>query len=244
MVEFMAMEKPPSAMSNIFELLFILMITALGVILNYRYRKKLLEEKRSVPFNRRGNVIEPVMSWFCILQIIFWPHELLLFWSLSNQIISSDDISNWTCNILFMAVISGRMCIAYNSLFVALIRYVHIVHHKISNQWSYKNAAKWFKLAGIIIPLAMEVLGLLTHGITGYNDTEEIQECLASSSVSNSSINNYHRVPSDVPHWTMQYLPVSLVNALSYVYVTITAIVLINITEAILYLLVFRKIKR
>ena len=244
LLEFMATDKPPSTMSNTFELLFTSMIIACGLILNYRYWKKLLEEKRSMPINRRGNVIEPVMSWFCILQMIFWPYDLLLLWSSTNRIISTDVISNWMCNIFFVVMKSGRMCIAYNSLFVALIRYVHIVHHKTSNQWNYKKEAKWCKIASIVIPIAMEALGFFTHGFSQFEDIEEIRDCLALPRVSNSSIIQDHHVPSDGANWTMRYLPISLVHTLSYAYVTISAIVFMNITEAILYLFVFRKMKR
>jgi len=244
LIEFMATDKPPSTMSNTFELLFISIVIACGVTLNNRYWKKLQEEKRSMPINRRGNVIEPVMSWFCILQMIFWPYDLLLLWSSTNRILSSDVISNWICSILFAVLKSGRMCIAYNSLFVAIIRYIHIVHQKKSNQWNYKNAAKWFKIASIVVPIALEVLGSFTHGFTQLKDIEEIRDCLALPRVSNITLIQDHHVPSDAANWTMRYLPVSLVHALSYAYVTITAIVFMNITEAFLYLFVFRKMKR
>ena len=238
-LKFMESEKPPSAISVIFELLFQSIIIGCGVIVNFRYWKKLLEEKRSMPINRRGNVIEPVMNWFCILQMIFWPYDLLLLWSITNQVLPNDAVPEWLCMIMLGSVKAGRMCIAYNSLFVAFIRYIHIVHYKKSNQWNYEQLSKWFKIASIGIPLAMEVLGNFTHGFTRYKDIEEIQECLESNKISNGLL-----VPSIVANWTMQYLPVSLVHAISYAYVIITSMVFLNIPEALLYLFVFRQMKR
>jgi len=184
------------------------------------------------------------MNWFCILQVIFWPYDILLFWSTTNEIVSSDDMPPWFCKILLILLKSGRMCIAYNSLFVAFIRYVHIVHYKVSNQWNYENSAKRFKIASIGIPIAMEILGYFTHGYTQFTELEEIKECLASPTVSSSSTNDVLLVPWDGANWTLRYLPASLVHAISYAYVTITTIVFINITEAILYLFVFRHMKR
>ena len=244
LIELMVPEKPSSANATIFEFIFISLVIVCGVVVNCRFRKKLHEEKQSMPIGRRGNVIEPVMNWFCILQVIFWPYDLLLIWSTTNQIISSDDIPPWMCKILLILMKSGRICIAYNSLFVAFIRYVHIVHYKVANQWNYENAAKWFKIASIGIPIAMETVGYLTHGYTQFIEIDEVQECLTSHIVSNSSINDALLVPWDGANWTMRYLPASLVHAISYAYVTITTIVFMNITEAILYLFVFRRMKR
>ena len=76
-----------STLSTVLDFVFSVLISVCGVIVNYRFRKKLKEEKRNTPPGRKGNVIEPIMSWYCILQMIFWPYELLLLWMGFNGVI-------------------------------------------------------------------------------------------------------------------------------------------------------------
>ena len=80
-------DDPVATWSTILEFLFSVLIGVCGVIVNYRYRQKLQEEKRNTPAGRKGNVIEPIMRWYCILQMIFWPYELLLLWITTNEVI-------------------------------------------------------------------------------------------------------------------------------------------------------------
>ena len=75
-----------STWSTVLELLFSFIIGTFGVILNYVFLKKLQVEKRGTLLGRKGNVIEPIMSWFCVFQIIYWPYYLVYFWVLVNGI--------------------------------------------------------------------------------------------------------------------------------------------------------------
>ena len=130
-----------SPISTILEFVFILFIIAIGITINLKFRTKLLDEKKQMPIGRRGNVVAPVMIVFCLLQIVFWPFDLILLWGITNEIVSEDSIHPKLCVALLMTLKSGRMCIAYHSLFVALIRYMHIVKDKILNQWNYERVA-------------------------------------------------------------------------------------------------------
>ena len=123
-----------SITSTTLELMFTLFIVTCGVIVNLRYRNELKKEKRAMPIGRRGNLIEPVMSWFCILQMIFWPYELLFLWINTNEVVPFESLPSWLCYVLVLGMRTGRMCVAYNSFFVALIRYAYIVKPQRSNQ--------------------------------------------------------------------------------------------------------------
>ena len=120
-------DPPMSVWTLILDFSCSLVIGVLGVIVNYKFMRKLQKEKQSKPQGRKGNVIEPVMQLFCKVQIIYWPYYLLYFWLSLNGIVPSSLISDWSCTLGAIAAIKfGRNIIAWNSFFVAFIRYTYI----------------------------------------------------------------------------------------------------------------------
>ena len=183
-------DDPVSTLSTALDFLFSVLISVCGVIVNYRFRQKLKEEKRNTPAGRKGNVIEPIMSWYCILQMIFWPYELLFLWICFNGVITSDQMPSWLFYLLFLLMRSGRMCIAYNSLFVAFIRYLYIVHRQKANQWNFERTSRWFQIASISIPVVLETLYFFTSDFSEYSTlSDRFDDCLASLDASYTTKN-------------------------------------------------------
>ena len=136
-----------SIWTTILDFFFSTVIGVLAVMVNYSFMKKLEEEKRLKPPGRKGNVIEPVMRLFCKIQMVYWPYYLLYFWINFNGIIPSYLMNGWWCNVILQISIKFlRMLISWNSFFVALIRYIYIVHREKSNQWEFEQVGKWFKM--------------------------------------------------------------------------------------------------
>ena len=234
---------PGSSIFTNLELGFILFIIGIGITINNKFRTKLLVEKKQMPIGRRGNVVAPVMRVFCLLQMAFWPYDLILLWGLTNEVVSVDSIHPNLCSALILTLKSGRMCIAYHSLFVALIRYMHIVQDQILNQWNYERVANYFKFFCIIFPVAMEGIGAMTTP-PYYTMTKEIEDCMGFEDELLDGTPLAKQVPSEWVLWTMNYLPTPLVQAVSLMYTVATVSVLANVTEAYLYLRIFQKMKR
>ena len=233
---------------TVVEFLFSLVIIICGVTVNYRFKKKLQEEKRRTPIGRRGNVIEPVMSWFCTIQIIYWPYVLLFLWvSLNELIISADDLPVWLCYILMYTMKFGRMCIAYNSLFVVLIRFAYIVHDTKANQWNFESTGKRFQVGSIAIPFALEVVGLFTSSYPKSQfllfSNERYLDCVEFYDGTNSTT-DIEWVQPITTTWTIQYLPESFVYTVHLISITITMLVWSNITEAFFYFKIFQRLRR
>ena len=213
----------------------------------YKFWLKIYNEKRSRPFNRKGNVIEPVMSWFCIQQIVFWPFTLCYLWMNTNEIVSAERLPSWLCHVFFNIMKFGRMCIAYNSVFVAMARYIYIVHEQSANQWDYLKTAKRLKIASIVIPLIMEILGAFTADIpySTLQDLDRVERCLLASS--NSEITTDGDKETLQPllvGLSTQYLPSPLVHVISYFYLLVTGLVLLNLVEGFFYTRIFQTMKR
>ena len=95
----------------VLEFSFSLIISICGVSLNFMFLKKLKLERKNKPSGRKGNVIEPIMRWFCVIQIGYWPCELLML----SQIMGIAKISSMIpslCPILFWSIVLGRTIIA------------------------------------------------------------------------------------------------------------------------------------
>jgi hypothetical protein len=222
------------------------MIIVCGEIINYRFMSKLKDEKRKTPLGRKGNVIEPIMRWYCKLQMVFWPYNLLFGWVIFNEIIPFEYMNGWWCSFAGAATKLGRMCIGWNSLFVALIRYIYIVHRQISNQWDFEKLGRYFRISSSAIPFGVETVGLFVNALPEHQITTEgdvFKSCLASLQGHNTTLNI--QIPE--PYFralTLQVVPEWVVLGVYSVYIFLTVAVFINVIDGFLYFQIYRAIKR
>ena len=230
-------DKPVETWSTILELLLVILVIVIGVAVNYKFLKGLKEERRSRPLGRKGNVIEPLMRWFCIGQLIFWPLDLLFYWIATNEIIPAEEMPSWLLYLCYEPMRFGRSYLAFNSVFVAMIRYCYIVNHQKLNQWEFEKVGRLFQIASITIPFALETIGTFTF--TGdfcrfkYH-LENPQETLRNDVLSQK----------ETVEWTLNYFPESLVYTIGYIYATIKVMVVCNIIEAFIYSKKFQNMTR
>ena len=226
-----------------------IVVISCGLKLNYRFLVKLRVEKRARPLGRKGNVIEPIASLFCIIQMIYWPYNMLLMWSIYSlsAFIPSDFWMGWHSTVLWnLGIKMGRVYIASNSLFTSLIRYIYIVHHERSNQWEFEKVGKFFCISSFLIPLTLELIGFFTDDmnmIQRFWPQKELTDCLASYLNVNST-NIEIPYPPDSLQFTMTVLPESVINGFWYIYAASTILIYSNVTEFILYLKIYQSIKR
>ena len=215
--------------SSVFEFLLSFIISICGVFLNYKFLNKLRIERRNKPIGRKGNVIEPIMRWFGVLQIAYWPYELFMF-SQAVGIANLASITPPLCPVYLWSVMLGRAIVGYNSLFVALIRYVYIVHERKANQWDFESVGKRFQIASISVP----IIHVIVHGFT---------------------MRPRHLLPDDVPNicshmppplitFTMKFIKEPLVDIISIVSAISLAFVYLDLVEGFLYVKMFQSIKR
>ena len=213
--------------SSVFEFLLSLTISICGVFLNYMFLKKLKIERRNKPMGRKGNVIEPIMRWFGVLQITYWPYELFML-SQAVGIANLSSIAPSLCPFYLWSVITGRAIIAYNSLFVALIRYVYIVHERKANQWDFESVGKRFQISSISVP----IIHVIIHGFTmrpRYLLPDNIPNICS------------HMTPPLI-NFTMKFMPEPLVDTIAIISAILIAFVYLNLVEGFLYVKMFQSI--
>ena len=243
--------EPVSTVPMAIELLFICFLIPIGIIQNYQFRKKLKIEKRNRPLGRKGNVIEPIMSWFCCLQMIGFPYRLIFRWVLANEVVPFDMIPEWLCVLLTLIDRSISFCAAYNSLFVALIRYVYIVHDHQANQWEFEKVGTWFKIASIAFPIGMEIACSISYSFGESPLSHESLKIGVETLDGCADIFTEANVTYDLRHQKVVnassgLTPIirTIFQILSYFYVIISVAVALNLIEAVLYCQIFSNIKR
>ena len=211
----------------VLQFLFSIMISICGVFLNYKFLKKLQLERRNKPLGRKGNVIEPVMRLFCVLQIVFWPYELLMF-SWLTGIINLISMVPSLCPFFVWSIVIGRTVLAYNSLFVALTRYLYIVHDRKANQWDFEVVGRRFQIASISFPMIHVIIFSLTLRARGFFPSAN--HCL-------------HMTPVLI-NFTMKFLSEKIADTIAIICTFMMAFVYLNLAEGYLYIKIFQTIKR
>ena len=227
------------------EFLFSAFIMLCGVKVNYKFLMNLKRERRNTPVGRKGNVIEPLMSWFCWIQIFYWSYYLLHFWINANGVIPMEwyDSPNGEimCMILGHIIALGRLYVAFNSLFVVLIRYLYICHHKRTNQYCFDLVGKCFRFVSIFIPSVIFVMSLFVTDGLFLTNNEKFDQCYLPQNIT-SYVPQSNLKPLYL--WTLDHLGEATVLSLFYFQLIMKAIGFLNLTEAYLYFSIYHSIKR
>ena len=167
------------------------------------------------------------MRLFCVLQIAFWPYELLMF-SRVMRIINLTSMVPSLCPFFVWTIVLGRTVLAYNSLFVALIRYLYIVHDRKANQWYFEVAWRRFQIASISFPIIHVIMFSLTLRARGFFPSAN--HCL-------------HITPVLI-NFTMKFLSEKVADTMSIICTVMLVFVYLNLAEGHFYIKIIQTIKR
>ena len=214
-------------------------------MLSYRLKKTLEEEKKAVVLGRKGNVIEPIMRWYLNFSLVYWPYEVFFLWMMAHEILPADWFSNcWVMNILMNPLRIGRAVIAYNSFFVALIRYLYIVHRKRANKWKFQRVGKIFQVSSVSVPITMELIRFFSeYDLPGSRSTDRFKSCVATNEGLNSTLNIILPDPAPV-ELSLKVFPNEVVNAMYFFYLAMATIVYSNVIEGCFYFKIFQVIRK
>ena len=240
-------ENPVSLWSTILEFVALVCVVLCGWALNYRFLIKLLKEKRNRPLGRKGNVIEPIASSFCIFQIIYWPYNILMHWNLANEVFPAKYLYGGLANLLYQILIKiGRVYISWNSVFTAFIRYFYIVHHEKANQWKFDSVGRILCISSFLVPISVETLGMFTSNYNEYQKTfpeQQLAGCIADYLNVNSTSISIPYEPYTL-QLTKMIFPESLIWVLWCIYMSLMVFVFFNMIDFFFYFKIFVSIKR
>ena len=232
---------PVNIWSTIAEFFFSMVLAIAAIIINWTLLKQLRFEMKNKPLGRKGNVIEPIMRWFCVLQMYYSPIYFLHNWMTVNGVIPLE-IPSLLCMVLSDIVLLGRLFMGFNSVFVVTLRYIYIVYDKKANQWKFKNVGRLFQIASVVIPLLVTTLTIFTlDPFLAIDRDETARNC---PTVYNASLHDGEDLTSFRLQLSYKFLPGGLVNSLGMVSFLVNMLVFLNVIDAVLYLQIFRKMKR
>ena len=242
---------PSSSVGSAIEFLVISLIGTICILVNYKFRKKLKEEKKKRPQGRKGNIVEPLMSWYCIILMFGTTYRQLLHWQFANEIIPLHLIPEWMCTLLTTLERCIVSSIQYNSLLIVVIRYVYIVHRQKANMWDFERVGKIFQFISIMIPSSMEFVHLCTNSSNVYLTKNALdmgkakfESCSDSFMENNSTFSTTITNDPSLKPFFLTIIPQGVVLAAYYFYLVVTAVVFLNIAEPFLYIKIFTCIKR
>ena len=229
----------------VLDFIFTLIVIVIGLIVTCRFRQKLKEEKRTVLPGRKGNVIEPIMRWYLVFTIFYWPYSMICYWIMHNEFVPSSWLNNcWLLNLTLQPIKIGRLIIAYNSFFVSLIRYLYIVHPTKSNQWDFQKTARIFQVGSIVLPIALDAILLVTGDYPWRNNpSDSFKECVAVTEGLNSTTSFILPEPV-VSGLVSQVVPRELMTTINVFCSILTLLIGSNTVEGYFYFKMFQSAKR
>ena len=225
-------DRPVTLWSTVLEFLFSVLLSVSGIRINWKLWKQLKLEKKNKPLGRKGNVIEPIMSWFCIHQIFYSPYYLLFYWMRANGILPLD-MPSWLCTVMSDIVVTGRIITSFNSFFIAVIRYIYIVYDAKANQWRIESVGRGFQIASVIVPIILTTLTIFTIDPFLVLDRDKtFQKC---PTIYNETVQDRELLKPFRILLSNKYLPKEIVTLIGLLSLAITLLVFSNGIEAILY---------
>ena len=179
---------------------------------------------------------------------------LVPFWHLSNFIPNLSEITGeWFCYLAAFFRNYGFYSIPPNSLLIAVMKYMFIVHHEKMMRLGERNAQKMFMCVNLIVPLVLTTItGVTKHfyalsTLTScFGMREEIDEIRTKYNTWDKNIERYflcnlNTTEKDIlDAYTLYVIKQCLCAFKSIVVLLINT----NIPEAFFYYKIFRKMKR
>ena len=145
--------------------------------------------------------------------------------------------------ILQITIVFGRIYISSVSFFVALVRYVYIVHRETANQWDYERVGKLLKIMSVVVPTVFDSIATFVNPYKQYQKGEKFENCISDYLGGNTTINT--ATINGYPYaWTLQYVPEDIILGIYYTLVVVSVIVVLQLAEGFFYLEIYRTIKR
>ena len=232
--------------SSVAEFFVLMALIICGLRANYSLWKKLMEEKKKTPIGRKGNVIEPIVSWYCIIQSVYWPCFMFICWIFRNQVVTLESPPSWVVYIIWWQMMAAREYIAFNSLCCATIRYWYIVHQERAKQWDYERTRRKFQLLSVLFPLIHQILATFPQTydfVTTGND--KFEACMTSYDDIYLGTNSSEKLPR-VPFLhllTTSVIPEPLMQITNIILLSVALIVFSNSIDAYLYFRIFKNVK-
>ena len=143
------------------DLIIYIIIFVLGTTINCKYLKDMKEDDRNRPLGTNPSLILPIMTTKTKMLIVWTPFYFFLYWFLNQGF----DLPDWfryaLCYDQYISA-TVRFYFALNSLTIATMRYVFIVHNGKVLRMGKDFVKKMFYILHFVVPFLMGMLHACT----------------------------------------------------------------------------------
>ena len=234
----------------LFLFLFLYLIAILfGLIIGKRLYQNIKEEERG----EKGKVLQRIMKTYIIIQCIAWPLTLSLFVVVSIMARTTQFTGkNLALEVFLRALISSKrflytltlLYVGFNSLIVAICRYIFIVLVQHNDTFTIKKIRSWVIAASIFIPMMLAILHEATSPLNDrWLDTIRMETPANSTSViiSKYPVTNATIIVHQSPVFTIfdEYVPPAIKFGISIMCTAMKLVIFSNILEGCIYLHIY-----
>ena len=234
----------------LFLFLFLYLIAILfGLIIGKRLYQNIKQEERG----EKGQVLQRIMKTYIIIQCIAWPLTLSLFVVVSIVARTTQFTGkNLALEVFLRALISSKrflytltlLYVGFNSLIVAICRYIFIVLVQHNDTFTIKKIRSWVIAASIFIPMMLAILHEATSPLNDrWLDTIRMETPANSTSViiSKYPVTNATIIVHQSPVFTIfdEYVPPAIKFGISIMCTAMKLVIFSNILEGCIYLHIY-----
>ena len=235
--------------SSLGDFILSMVCSLFGLLCNWQflYVMKRDEQERLRRGEREQTLVQDVMTTFTIIQMIVYPHLLITDWYINSGFPLPVWTWHWFCYYRFYKV-TVRVYLAFNSLVVASMRFIYILHNTWVLQFGKQRTKKLFYWLGLLIPLA---------GCTMMDSVHERASrvaphfcvCLQSYEMVTDNSTNGHSINmtsfnSPAYSFVHGYIPASITNIADTILEILAILIFSNLVEGILYYKIFTHLRR
>ena len=225
------------------------------IILGISINNKLYKNVRNEEHLEKGKIIQRIMKTHSLVQCIAWPCLIVMAFILKiNKHLRLDIIPRSSAGyiigfIRFLSTLNG--CYGgFNSLIMAISRYVCVVHSNFVDNYGVKKVRKYLIGSSIGIPF---LLALLTEALVPIESIWDVlflpdDNTIHKRQIYDKSLLNESMAPqiplSPIYHVTNIYFPSKIAYILQLVQAASMLLIHSNILEGIIYLHIYIQYKR
>ena len=226
-------------------------VMAIGIIVNY----KLFNNVKKEAHQEKGKVIQTIMKTYTIIQIVGWPFinwYIIIIRIVHSSYNAIDPILYvYAFEVGRLSFVFLRLYVGFNSLIVAVCRYVFIVWDDKISQYGISKARKILICLSFSIPMMISILwcmvvdsGSTVGGIFVYRKIPSSSSLDDNNSYEVTTGSEYRINQPPIYNFVQNQIPSSLLYGMRLVCYGLSLLITANVLEGFLYLHTFLHARR
>ena len=191
-------------------------------------------------------IVGKLLEYYAKFNIVFLPIQVVIVLGIVGLLPISSIAGVWFCDIAHVITYFGFYLNCNVSLMVTCMIYIHVVHEDWADSFGKERLTKIFCVLGFLIPLSMAMIMIPLSRHPSSSDPPWINKCYGAYAGRDDPLAvctfDYAYLQERYGKWSTHWN--IILKFLCGINFSISFITLTNIPEAILYVLIYRHLKR